>query len=91
MPVYEPLMRPLGNVPDVMFVALVVSVVAEAANPDTAPEAIAIEVLTTEVSWPCAFTVKTGTCEAEPYVAAVTLVLAMLNVVPTKVRPVPAA
>jgi hypothetical protein len=35
-----------------MLEALVVSVVAEAARPDTAPAAMAIEVLVTDVSWP---------------------------------------
>lgn len=49
-----------------MFAALVVSVVADAAKPDTAPAAIAIAVFVTEVSWPCAFTAKTGTWDAEP-------------------------
>lgn len=80
MPVYEPLMRPVGSVPDEILDASVVSVVAEAASPDTAPDAMAMAVLATDVSWPCAFTAKTGTCEADPYAPAATPVLAMLNV-----------
>jgi hypothetical protein len=44
IPVYEPFKRPVGNVPLVMLAALVVSVVAEAARPETAAAAIAIAV-----------------------------------------------
>jgi hypothetical protein len=52
MPVYEPLSRPVGNVPEVMFVAFVVSMVAEGAKPDTALAAMAIAVLTELVNRP---------------------------------------
>jgi hypothetical protein len=62
-----------------MFVASVVSVVAEAAKPETAAEEMAIPVGATPVTCPCALVVKTGTDDAEPYVPAVP-VLAMLNV-----------
>ncbi|NBS71405.1 hypothetical protein EBT31_21210, partial [bacterium] len=44
MPVYEPDIRALGKVPEEMLAALVVSVVADAARPETAPAAIAIAV-----------------------------------------------
>ena len=50
-------MRAEGRVPLVMLAALVVSVVADAARPDTAPEAMAIAVLLAAVSWPWALTV----------------------------------
>ena len=50
MPVYDPDIRPVPNVPLVMLEAFVASVVADAANPETAPEAIAIAVLVTEVT-----------------------------------------
>jgi hypothetical protein len=63
----------------VIFEALVVSVVAEAAKPETAPDAMAIPVFVTDVTWPCALVTNTGTLEAEPYVPAVP-VLAILNV-----------
>jgi hypothetical protein len=62
-----------------MFEASVVSVVAEAAKPETAAEEIAIPVFVTDVTWPCALVIKTGTDDAEPYVPAVP-VLAILNV-----------
>jgi hypothetical protein len=42
----------LTNVPEVMFVAFEVSVVAEVAKPETAPEAIAMLVLPAAVSLP---------------------------------------
>ena len=45
-------------------------------RPDTAVFAIAIAVFVTEVSCPCALTANTGTEDAEPYVDAVTAVLA---------------
>ena len=48
--------------------------------PDTAEPLIAILVSVTEVSCPWALTANTGTAEAEPYVVAVTPVVAMLNV-----------
>ena len=51
---------------------------------------IAMLVFVIPVAWPCAFTVITGTIEAEPYVLAVTPVFVMLNSVPVRVRPVPA-
>lgn len=51
-PVYEPFKRPVGKVPLVMFDALVVSVVADGANPDTALEEMAMLVLVTLVSCP---------------------------------------
>jgi hypothetical protein len=66
MPVYEPLSRATGSVPDVIFAALVVSVVAEAARPDTAADVIAIAVGVTPDTCPLAFVVMTGTEEAEP-------------------------
>jgi hypothetical protein len=53
-----------------MFVALVVSVVADVARPDTAPDAIAIATLDADVICPVALTVYTGTVAAPPYVAA---------------------
>ena len=56
IPVYEPLSRPVGNVPEVMFVAFVVSMVADGARPDTALAAMAIGVLTELVKRPCALT-----------------------------------
>ena len=64
--------RAAGSVPEVMFVALVVSVVAEAASPLTAPLAIAMLVLLAEVTRPVASTLMTGTAEAEPYDAGAT-------------------
>jgi hypothetical protein len=48
-------------------------------KPETAVLAIAIAVFVTDVSWPCAFTAKTGTLDADPYVDAVTAVFEMLN------------
>ena len=48
-------------------------------QPETAPDAMAIPVFVTDVTWPCALVTKTGTDDAEPYVPAVP-VLAMLNV-----------
>ena len=50
MPVYEPVRRPEGNVPVVILVAFVASMVADADRPDTAPEAIAMEVFDAAVS-----------------------------------------
>ena len=44
--------RLFDNVPDVILLAFVVSMVAEAAKPETAPEAIAIDVLPADVSCP---------------------------------------
>jgi hypothetical protein len=73
-----------------MLAALVVSVVAEAARPETAAEEMAIPVFVTEVTCPCALVTKTGTLDAEPYVPAVP-VLAMLKVyVGDSLSPVPA-
>jgi hypothetical protein len=66
IPVYDPLSRPEGSVPDVIFAAFVVSVVAEAAKPETAAEVIAIPVLVTLVTCPWALVTKTGTFDAEP-------------------------
>jgi hypothetical protein len=65
------------NVPVLIFVALVVSVVAEAANPETAPAAIAILVAVTAVTLPFASTVIAGTTDAEPN--APVLTPALLN------------
>ena len=42
--------RLFDNVPDVILLAFVVSVVADAAKPETAPEAMAIDVLPADVS-----------------------------------------
>ena len=86
---YDPINLADGSVPLVMFAAFVVSVVAEAARPDTAAEVIEIAVLVTPVTCPWAFVVSTGTEEAEPYVPAVP-VFVMLNWVPLRVSPVPA-
>ena len=69
----------MPSVPDEILLALVVSVVAEAAKPETAPDAMAIPVGVTLVTCPCALVVKTGTEAAPPYVPAVP-VLAILNV-----------
>ena len=44
--------RLFDNVPDVILLAFVVSVVAEAAKPETAPEAMAIDVFPAAVSCP---------------------------------------
>ena len=52
--------------------------------------AMAMLVLAAKVNWPCALTVKVATWEADPYAAAVTAVLVMLNVLPVRVNPVPA-
>ena len=52
--------------------------------------AMAMLVLAAKVNWPWAFTVNAATWEAEPYAAAVTAVLEMLNVLPVRVNPVPA-
>ena len=49
-----------------MLVALVVSVVAEVANPETAPEEIAILVAVTDVTNPFPLTVIAGTALALP-------------------------
>ena len=45
---------------------------------------------TAEVIWPCALIASVTVLLAEPYVAAVTAVLAIENWVPVSVRPVPA-
>lgn len=94
MPVYEPVRRPEGNVPVVILVAFVASMVADATKPDTADEAMAMAVLEAAVSCPCALTVNVGTDDAEPYEEAVTVVFARA-IVPADVivppdRPVPA-
>ena len=60
------------KVPLEIFVAFVVSVVADVARPDTAPDEIAIAVLVTDVILPVASTTNTGTEAAAPWVAAVT-------------------
>ena len=74
-----------------MFDALVVSVVADAAKPETALDAIEIAVLLALVIWPWALTAMVGTLAARPYEPAVTAVLVMLNVVDgERVNPVPA-
>jgi hypothetical protein len=44
-----------------MFEALVVSVVAEAAKPETAVDVIPMAVFVTAVTCPCALVVNTGT------------------------------
>ena len=49
-----------------MLLALVVSVVAEAARPDTAPAAMAMAVLVAVVTWPWALIAMTGTELAVP-------------------------
>jgi hypothetical protein len=53
-----------------MLLALVVSVVADVANPETAPEEIAIDVAVTEVTLPKESTDIAGTADADPYVPA---------------------
>jgi hypothetical protein len=58
--------RAAGSVPDVMFVATVVSVVALAARPETAVEAIAIAVELAAVSRPVPSTVNVPDDVAEP-------------------------
>lgn len=84
-------MRPDGSVPEVMLAALVVSVVADVAKPETAAAAMAIAVLDADVIWPWALIAKVGTLAAIPYEAAVTPVFVMLNVVDgERVNPVPA-
>jgi len=87
---YEPEIRPAGNVPEVIFDATVVSVVADAASPETAADVIAIPVFVTLVTCPCALVTKTGTLEDVPYVPAVPT-LEILNVVDgLRFSPVPA-
>ena len=81
--------RPVGRVPDEMLAALVVSVVADAARPETDAAEIAIAVGVTLVTCPLALVVMTGTDDAEPYVPAVPVGV-MLNCVPDRVKPVPA-
>jgi hypothetical protein len=49
-----------------MLAAFVVSVVADAAKPETAATAIAIGVLTADVIWPWALIASVGTCAAIP-------------------------
>jgi hypothetical protein len=61
-----------GNVPELILLALDVSVVAEAANPETALEAIAIATLEAVVILPFASTTTRLTLEAVPYVVALT-------------------
>jgi hypothetical protein len=55
-----------GNVPELMLLALVVSVVADAANPDTAEDEIAMFTLAAFVILPCASTIYLGITEAPP-------------------------
>ena len=73
----------LANVPELMLLAEVVSVVADAAKPLTAPLAIAISTLLAAVRRPSASTVNVATESASPYVAAVTVV-AVSSVGPTE-------
>ena len=54
------------NVPDVILDALVVSVVADVAKPETAPEEMAIATLAALVILPVASTTKVGTLDAVP-------------------------
>ena len=56
----------LFRVPEDILSAFVVSVVADGANPLTAPDAIAILVLVAPVTLPYVSVVMTGTDEAEP-------------------------
>ena len=56
----------MPSVPVEMLLALVVSVVAEVARPDTAPAAMAMAVLVAEVTCPWALIAITGTWDAEP-------------------------
>ena len=56
----------LASVPELMLLALVVSVVAEAAKPLTAELAIAISTLLAAVICPCALTVNEATLSASP-------------------------
>jgi len=60
------------SVPDVILLALVVSVVAELASPETALDEMAMFVFVTFVTRPMLSTVNTGDMEAEPYVLAFT-------------------
>jgi len=55
-----------GSVPDVMFVAFVVSVVALVANPLTALDEIETAVDAAAVSLPAASTVNVATDDADP-------------------------
>jgi hypothetical protein len=73
-----------------MLLAFVVSVVADAARPDTALEAIAIVVLPAAVNWPWLLTVNVATLDALPYDAAVTVVSLTLSVFPDFESPEPA-
>jgi hypothetical protein len=58
--------RATGRVPELMLVATVVSVVALAANPDTAEEAMATAVDPAAVRRPAASTVNVATDVADP-------------------------
>lgn len=58
--------RATGSVPDEIFEAFVASVVALAASPDTAPDAMAIEVEAAAVNRPAASTVNVPTDDADP-------------------------
>ena len=75
--------EPLNLVP-VKYVPNVSAFATEPAWPEMAPVTaeplMAMVVSVTEVNCPWAFTANTGTAEAEPYVLAETVVLAMLNV-----------
>jgi hypothetical protein len=55
-----------GSVPEPILLALVVSVVALAASPETADEAIAMAVEAAAVSRPAASTVNVATDDAAP-------------------------
>ena len=66
----------LANVPELILLALVVSVVAEAAKPLTAPLAIAMSTLAAFVIRPSASTVICATESASPYTPPVTAVAA---------------
>jgi hypothetical protein len=58
--------RARASVPDEMLLAFVVSVVADAARPDTAAAAIAMVVEPAAVSRPSAPTVNVATLDADP-------------------------
>jgi hypothetical protein len=74
-----------------MLLALVVSVVAEGARPDTWPEVMAIGAAAAVVICPWALIPRVKAEDVEPYDPAVTPVLEMLNVVDgLRFRPVPA-
>ena len=71
-------------------IAIASAVATPVPKPVMEPIAGVIVVFAARVSWPCALTVKVPVWVAEPYAAAVTAVLVMLNCDPVRVRPVPA-